>query len=114
MFEELEQEVRQILGPMIRTHWGRRIVAAAKRGRFTRADKVAAEDWGCCVCGKMHIRKLFGRDSGTKKPFDKFLCALGVEFDVAVREEIPADGIRHAAHLIAVTEHQGSQLTRTA
>ena len=41
-----------------RSHWGKRIIAAEKRGRFTKLDKDDASWWTTCACGKRDRRIL--------------------------------------------------------
>ncbi len=75
------KDVRTILGQLVLTHWGKRIVAAEKRGRFVKRDIEDAGNWPTCACGKVYIRKRF-RVSGSKEriPMDDKLGVMGDQF----------------------------------
>jgi len=38
------------------THWGRRIIAAERRGAFTSKDNADSRSWQTCACGKQDPR----------------------------------------------------------
>lgn len=74
----LVAEVRTILGPRLaKTHWGKRILAAAKRGGFTEGDGQDSMDWTTCACGKQDPRIL---RTSWGHPADGRLALLGTDF----------------------------------
>jgi len=70
------------------TYWGKKILAAEKRGKFTPSNVNEAASWVTCACGKS-ITPIAMRPSGSNKnyqpgPVDDKLRHLGDEFHVNV------------------------------
>lgn len=64
------------------THWGKIIIAAEKRGKFTRQEIVLSAGWVTCACGK--ITSDIIRRSTNNAPEDEILASLGVDFFTAL------------------------------
>lgn len=107
-----------------RTHWGRRILAAEKRGRFTEDDERKANMWPSCACGKQDPRipryiGEFGHDEGIyqpDEPRDRELRLAGVKFGIAVsRNNFPAAWAalaaieKRAGEILAQIDKEGSK-----
>lgn len=113
----LEYEVRLILGRVVHTHWGKRIVNAAKRNRFMAADSIDGEFWSTCGCGKMYTRKPYAaytlrKTNGEIKgggfiPIDNELNIAGRDLSVAIHDN---DAIRAAHALFRIEERAASLL----
>ena len=58
------------------TFWGRRIIAAEKRGSFTESDRSRSAKWVTCACGKLAP----GIPRYYDSPRDTVLAKLGIEF----------------------------------
>lgn len=86
-------------------HWGKRIIAAEKRGAFSQKERRDATGWTTCACGKQDPR-LHDNDGF---PTDQQLDNLALEFCYAVCgkhepwgiEEAPS-AIKAARTLIAI------------
>ena len=68
------------------TFWGRRIIAAEKRGRFSLDDIQKSEDWATCACGKTADAIPRGNHGG---PLDGVLAGLGRSFHWEMRDNSP-------------------------
>ena len=106
-----ELVVKKILGPLIRTHWGRRIMLAARRGRFIHRDAIDGGRWTVCACGKVHSRKPYGFFKGNEgeNPFcpqDTMLRRLGQDFCKAVLQ----NEIVIAAEVLVQVEARASEI----
>lgn len=107
MSKKLERDVREILGRLVHTHWGRRILSAAKRGRFTKADVRDAADWPTCACGKMCARKPYKQDKTKNfRPTDSYLMVSGANFE----SDVKGNNILDAADALTLIEGRATQL----
>lgn len=59
-----------------KTYWGKKIIAAERRGRFTESNVCQSDDWKTCACGKQDSR-LHNRHG---HPNDDLLFNYGVDF----------------------------------
>lgn len=75
--------------------WGKKIIAAVKRDRFTDSNIDHAHTWNTCACGKISTKIEYsdettfdsnGEPVESKKPLDFHLQNLGDEFYEHVRE----------------------------
>ncbi len=65
------------------TYWGKKIIAAEKRGRFTKSNSNEASDWVTCACGKVTSdipRNLDENSPVYKTPIDYRLQERGFDF----------------------------------
>lgn len=86
------------------THWGRRIIAAEKRGRFRRRQKDDACSWVTCACGKLD-----GISRGSLGiPLDKDLQRLGHIFT----DSVAANRFTKAAEALIAIEKRADQLAK--
>ncbi len=58
------------------TYWGKKIIAAEKRGGFTSSNREQSNDWVTCACGR--ITQDIPRENGC--PHDLILSTLGSGF----------------------------------
>ena len=86
------------------THWGKRVVAAEKRGRFRRRQIHDACSWVTCACGKLDgIRR-----GCLGIPLDLVLRSLGHIFT----DSVAANRFAKAAEALIAIEKRAAQLTR--
>lgn len=89
------------------SYWGRQIIRARRRGRFTKGDYENSADWIACACGKLYLKKPFPiRDFGNAlKPVPRsaFLEDLGMEFKEKVWSN---DFIGSALVLVKIENYQ--------
>ncbi len=103
----MPQTAKQILtkARLHKSHWGKRIIAAEKRGGFT--DKVFydAMSWTTCACGKQSakIPRL-----ATGHPLDNPLRSLGGKFAA----EVSANGYPAAARILIAIEKRAAIVLR--
>ena len=92
--------------------WGRRIVAAAKRGDWNDYDLSMAGRWTSCACGQMDpwIEIDPGTDGG---PMDAKLWQLGCEFGKLYSSE-QGDMFDRAARLLIAIHTRSMELYNEA
>ena len=72
-----------------KTHWGKRIIRAEKRGDFFKYERTDAFEWTTCACGfqdERIPRYKDGERGNDYEPKDAQLSRLGGNFYVAVLE----------------------------
>lgn len=71
------------------SHWGKRIIRAEVRGKFTKADRRDAKNWVTCACGQVTADIPRHNDN---RPVDNDLWLSGAKFacDVAFDRYIRA------------------------
>lgn len=99
----METEIRNILGSLVDTHWGKRILAAVPNG-FTNRDLDAVDSWITCACG--NLTHAIDRYGGSKAPKDSHLYHLGMWFSDAVK----ANERITAAELLVRIENRAIEL----
>jgi len=90
-------------------YWGKKIIAAEKRGHFTDSNKKESMSWVTCACGKTSA--LFevhdgydGFDKG--EPLDEDMHRLGCYF----HEEVRDNNILEAAKVLVRIEGRAGEL----
>ena len=58
------------------TYWGKKIIAAEKRGYFTQSNKNQSEEWVTCACGR--LTHDIPRTARFRAPMDIILADLGL------------------------------------
>lgn len=91
------------------THWGRRILNAARRGSFNETDQRLADRWTTCACGRTDARLLNENDG--QEPWDSTLRSAGYDFGATVKVRSNSYSIRDAAYLLVKIEDRARQLT---
>jgi hypothetical protein len=69
------------------TYWGKKIIAAEKRGRFTESNINHSADWVTCACGRVTADIPRDPDThfhGYNTPLDAILRERGFDFYTAV------------------------------
>ena len=87
------------------TYWGKKVIAAEKRGGFTLINVRKASRWTTCACGKQDRRI---PTSSVGEPGDEKLTDYGVEFTTSV---ITHDFLTAAQTLINI-EHRATEILR--
>ena len=91
------------------TYWGKKIIAAENRGRFTDFNLEQAGDFVTCACGRVTVDIPRGGDYHV--PLDSELERLGMQFDLDVTYNNFLEAARTLAaiearaHIVA-NEHQ--------
>jgi len=102
-----EAEVTNILteANLHQSYWGQKIIAAAKRGHFTKANDKQAAGWVTCACGKLDdaIPRAF-----CGEPLDYQLVFLGNSFS----EMISWGNIQDAALCLIRIEERAIEVLR--
>ena len=70
-----------ILGPLVETEWGQRILAAERNGKASNNDDILSGDWVTCACGRAD--SAIPRN-GYGMPHDASLMSLGFSFHDAL------------------------------
>ena len=91
------------------TYWGRKIIAAEKRGDFTGFNVQQAGDFVTCACGRVTTDIPRCRDYGG--PLDSKIVRLGMQFDLDVTYNNFLEAAQtltdiEARALIVANEHQ--------
>ena len=88
---------------LLSTFWGRRIMAARKRNRFTEKDKKHAAFWQTCACGRLtqNIPRNFNG-----RPYDRDLFKLGCDFC----DHVTASRTKQAALTLVDIEKRAQQI----
>jgi hypothetical protein len=87
------------------TFWGRRIIGAEEKGRFTRDDRDLAEGWTTCACGKSDPR-IPRSSSGI--PLDHQMSVNGIRF----YRRIFSHNFLEAAQTLVLIERRATELIR--
>jgi hypothetical protein len=107
-----EQEVTNILteANLQTSYWGKKIIAAAKRGHFTESNKEQALDWVTCACGKLDDAIPRYRQDWSRygEPLDERLAFLGTAFS----EAIDWGDHQDAAHCLIDIEERAIEVLR--
>ena len=83
------------------TFWGRRIIAAEKRGKFTADDVGRSEGWVTCACGRLNKR--IPRNH-FDQPIDSALYWMGLRFRL---DSVTDDASRQARILVDIDRRAG-------
>lgn len=84
---------------LLSTFWGRRIMAASKRKKFTEKEKNDSANWTTCACGRVTID--IPRVSSIGAPCDMTLRIRGYDFF----SHVSGSRVRQAAlTLVAIEE----------
>ena len=73
-----------------KSYWGKIIIAAEKRERFTDVSKRQSQDWTVCACGELDKkipRRYTSAYVEANAPIDRQLFSLGVTFMTAVEND---------------------------
>ena len=87
------------------TYWGKKIIAAEGRGRFTESNIDQANGWVTCACGKSTSDIL---RSFTGRPMDSYLGKLGEDFS----EFVHGGEIYEAAKTLALIEKRATAVAK--
>lgn len=98
-----------------KTVWGKRILAAEKRGKFTPEESALAKNWQTCACGEQdpRIPRQTEESPGSIRwdmcPVDDRLSKLGSQFDQNVRHgQYAPEGIPQAAKTLVRIESRSA------
>lgn len=91
---------------LAKSHWGKRIIDAEERGEFTQQDRIEAENWVTCACGKVTV-DIPRHDVGS--PIDTKLLWLGLDFDHAV----DSHRFTSASKTLVEIEKRAAQVTKS-
>jgi len=86
-----------------KSYWGKKIIAAEKRGGFTDSNVREAENWVTCACGKA-LPKEHCTANGT--PLDYEMNRLGKLFESHVRFDL----FLRAAHILCGIEERAKRI----
>lgn len=89
------------------SHWGKRIIEAEVRGKFTFIDSEDAGDWVACACGKATAD--IPRDDDNC-PLDQDLIILGALFEC----NVSANRFIKAAETLVKIENRAIQVAGSA
>lgn len=90
-----------------KSFWGKRILAAKKRGEFTSKDIEDAADWPTCACGKLD-KDIPRAEWGA--PIDQELESLGCDFADAV----DSDNFKNAMDVLENIQRRAGEVLYAA
>ena len=85
------------------TYWGKKIIAAEKRGYFTTSNYDQSAGWQTCACGRQDSRIERWHNG---RPMDALLQQLGENFQV----EVEADSYHQAARTLIEIEQRAVEV----